>query len=79
MINIFNDDGTLNENGGKFQGMLRYDCRNKIIERLTEMKLIRDKKPNKMVIQKCSKSGDIIEPMVKSQWWIKCKQFAKGQ
>jgi len=77
MINIFNDDGTLNENGGEFQGMLRYDCRNKIIERLTEMKLIRGKKPNKMVIQKCSKSGDIIEPMVKAQWWINCKQVAK--
>ena len=59
-INIFNDDGTLNENGGEFKGMLRYDCRNKIYERLQEMKLIRGKNPNKMVIQKCSKSGDII-------------------
>ena len=76
-INIFNDDGTLNENGGEFKGMLRYDCRNKIIERLTEMKLIRGKHPNKMIIHKCSKSGDIIEPMVKAQWWINCKDVAK--
>ena len=57
--------------------MLRYDCRNKIYERLQEMKLIRGKNPNKMVIQKCSKSGDIIEPMVKAQWWINCKDVAK--
>ena len=77
MINIFNDDGTLNDNGGEFKGMLRYDCRNKIIKRLTEMKLIRGKHPNKMVIQKCSKSGDIIEPMVKAQWWVNCKNVAK--
>ena len=77
MINIFNDDGTLNENGGEFKGMLRYDCRNKIFERLTEMGLIRGKHPNKMVLQKCSKSGDIIEPMVKAQWWINCKDVAK--
>ena len=77
LINIFNDDGTLNENGGEFQGMLRYDCRNKIYDRLNEMKLIRGKHPNKMVIQKCSKSGDIIEPMVKAQWWINCKDVAK--
>ena len=77
LINIFNDDGTLNENGGEFKGMLRYDCRNKIIQRLTEMKLIRGKHPNKMVLQKCSKSGDIIEPMVKAQWWINCKEVAK--
>ena len=77
MINIFNDDGTLNENGGEFKGMLRYDCRNKILVRLEEMKLLRGKHPNKMVIQKCSKSGDIIEPMVKAQWWINCKDVAK--
>ena len=77
LINIFNDDGTLNENGGEFKGMLRYDCRNKILERLDEMKLLRGKHPNKMVIQKCSKSGDIIEPMVKAQWWINCKDVAK--
>ena len=77
LINIFNDDGTLNENGGEFKGMLRYDCRNRILERLDELKLLRGKQPNKMVIQKCSKSGDIIEPMVKAQWWINCKDVAK--
>ena len=77
LINIFNDDGTINENGGEFKGMKRYDCRNAIIKRLTELKLFRGKKPNKMVLQKCSKSGDIIEPMVKAQWWINCKDVAK--
>jgi hypothetical protein len=30
-----------------------------------------------MVLQKCSKTGDIIEPMVKAQWWIDCKEVAK--
>ena len=73
-INIFNDDGTLNENGGPFKGMKRYDCRNAIIKKLTEMKLIKGKHPNKMVLQRCSKTGDIIEPMVKAQWWIDCKE-----
>ena len=77
MINIFNDNGTLNENGGEFKGMLRYDCRVAIVKRLTEMGLIKGKHPNKMVIQICSKSGDIIEPMVKAQWWINCKDVAK--
>lgn len=76
-INIFNDDGTINENGGEFKGMKRYDCRNAMIKKLTELKLFRGKKPNKMVIQKCSKSGDIIEPMVKAQWWINCQDVAK--
>ena len=76
-VNIFNDDGTLNENGGEFKGMKRYDCRNAIIKRLDEMKLYKGKHPNKMVLQKCSKTSDIIEPMVKAQWWIDCKEVAK--
>ena len=41
------------------------------------MKLIRGKKQNKMAIQKCSKSGDIIEPIVKDQCWINCKKVTK--
>ena len=77
VINIFNDDGTLNENGGEFKGMKRYDCRVAIVKRLTEMNLIKGKHPNKMVLQICSKSGDVIEPMVKAQWWINCKDVAK--
>ncbi len=54
-ITIFNDDGTLNENGGIFKGMKRYDCRNAILKELEKLGLFRGKKPNKMVLQTCSK------------------------
>jgi len=52
---VFNEDGTLNEKGGMFKGMLRYDCRNAIVKELDKLGLYRGKKPNKMVLQTCSK------------------------
>lgn len=70
-ITILNDDGTFNENGGKYQGMLRYEVRIKIVKDLEEMKLLRGKKPHAMRLGFCDRSGDVIEPMVKPQWYIK--------
>jgi valyl-tRNA synthetase len=70
-INIFNDDGTLNHNGGKYQGMLRYDVRLQIIKDLEALKLFRAKKPHTLRLGFCDRSGDVIEPMVKPQWYIK--------
>lgn len=65
LINIFNDDGTINENGGKYKGMKRFDCRVQIIKDLEELKLFKEKTPNPMKIGICSRSKDIIEPMLR--------------
>lgn len=62
-INIFTLDGCINENGGEFGGMHRFECRVQIEKKLTEMKLMIDKKPNekKMQLPRCSRSnGKII-------------------
>eukprot|EP01102_Stenamoeba_stenopodia_P012148 TRINITY_DN379_c0_g1_i2.p1 TRINITY_DN379_c0_g1~~TRINITY_DN379_c0_g1_i2.p1 ORF type:complete len:1044 (-),score=309.33 TRINITY_DN379_c0_g1_i2:162-3293(-) len=75
-ITIFNDDGTINENGGEFKGMKRYDARNAVLEKLKEKGLYRETKPNPMVLGVCSRSKDIIEPMIKPQWWVSCKEVA---
>ena len=39
--------------------------------------LFRGKTPNKMVIGVCSRSGDIIEPLVQPQWFVSCKEMGK--
>lgn len=57
--------------------MMRFDCRNQIFKDMTEMGLIRGKKPNDMRLGVCSKSGDIIEPFLKPQWYVDCKDMAK--
>jgi len=76
MINIFNEDGTINENGGEFQGMMRYDARNEVLRRLTELGLFKEKQPYEMVVGVCSRSGDVIEPMMKPQWYMNLDEVA---
>jgi valyl-tRNA synthetase len=77
MINIFTDEGKLNENGGKFSGMMRYDARRAVISELEQLGLYKGKEANPMVLGKCSRSGDIIEPLLKPQWWVNCADMAK--
>eukprot|EP01119_Soliformovum_irregulare_P003020 TRINITY_DN1329_c0_g1_i1.p1 TRINITY_DN1329_c0_g1~~TRINITY_DN1329_c0_g1_i1.p1 ORF type:complete len:1040 (-),score=311.70 TRINITY_DN1329_c0_g1_i1:558-3677(-) len=77
LITIFTDDGKINENGGQFQGLKRFDARSAVIEALKKEGLYRGLKDNKMSIGICSRSGDIIEPLLKPQWWVDCKDMAK--
>lgn len=77
-INIFTDDGLLNENcGPEWQGTKRFDARARVIEKLKELGLYVDQKDNEMTIPLCSRSGDVIEPLLKPQWWVKQDDMAK--
>ncbi|KAL1671933.1 tRNA synthetases class I-domain-containing protein, partial [Schizophyllum commune] len=77
-INILNDDGTLNENAGeKFAGMPRFKARVEVVKALEAAGLFVEKKDNPMQIPICSKSGDVIEPILKPQWWVNCKPLAE--
>ncbi|KAK4054912.1 valine--tRNA ligase [Microbotryomycetes sp. JL201] len=76
-INILNDDGTLNSNAGPdFEGMKRFHARNEVVKRLQEKGLYVGAENNPMNIPICSKSGDIIESIMKPQWWVSCKGLA---
>lgn len=76
MINILNDDGTINKNGGEFEGMKRFDARTKVYEALEKMGQIKGKTKNVMTISVCQRSGDLIEPIIKPQWWVKTSTMA---
>ncbi|TFK27106.1 valine-tRNA ligase [Coprinopsis marcescibilis] len=77
-INILNDDGTLNENAGEiFKGMKRFHARNEVVKLLKDRGLYVETKDNPMQIPICSKSGDVIEPILKPQWWVNCKPLAE--
>lgn len=78
MINILDDNGLINDEGGDlFRGMRRFDARIAIAKALEERGLLRGKEGNKMSLPLCSRSGDIIEPMLKPQWWVSCDGMAK--
>jgi len=75
-INVFDDNGLLNDNGtGQFKGMKRFVARVKIVEFLEEKGLFRGKEDNEMRLGLCSRSKDVIEPMLKPQWWVNCKEM----
>ncbi|KAI0258885.1 tRNA synthetases class I-domain-containing protein [Gloeopeniophorella convolvens] len=77
-INILNDDGTFNANAGpQFQGVKRFHARVEVVKKLKELDLYIETKDNPMQIPICSKSGDIIEPVLKPQWWVDCKPLAE--
>ncbi|MBR6390960.1 MAG: valine--tRNA ligase [Lachnospiraceae bacterium] len=76
-INIMNDDATINENGGKFAGMDRYEARAAIVKELDEMGLlvgIEDHTHNVGTHDRC---GTTIEPMIKKQWFVKMDELIK--
>jgi valyl-tRNA synthetase len=76
-INILNDDGTLNENAGaQFKGMKRFDARYAVSDALKALGLLHEIKDNPMIIPMCFRSGDVIEPRLKPQWWVNCKEMA---
>ncbi|ELP86435.1 valyl-tRNA synthetase, putative, partial [Entamoeba invadens IP1] len=77
IVNMLNDDGTLNNICGEFAGMKRFDAREAIIKKLKEMNLYVGVKPSAMRVPLCSRSKDVIEPRVKPQWWVNCKNMAE--
>ena len=77
-INILNDDGTFNANAGeRFAGVKRFHARVQVVQALKDAGLYIETKDNPMQIPLCSKSGDIIEPVLKPQWWVNCTPLAE--
>lgn len=76
-ISIMNDDGTFNANAGPFAGEKRFDARYKVIEALKEKGLYVTWENNPMKVPVCVKSNDIIEPILKPQWWMRMKDLAE--
>jgi valyl-tRNA synthetase len=75
-INILTDDGKMNGNTGEYAGMKRFDVRYKIQDDLKAKGLYVGKKDNPMTVPLCEKSKDIIEPLMKPQWWMKMEHMA---
>lgn len=77
-INILTDNGLLNENcGPEWEGVKRFDARKLVIEQLKQKGLYVGQQDNEMTIPTCSRSGDVIEPLLKPQWWVSQGEMAK--
>ena len=76
-IDIFNDDGTLNENGVMYEGMDRFDCRKKIEKDLQEAGLIEKTEPYTNNVGFSERTNIPIEPKLSMQWFLKMEELAK--
>lgn len=76
MINIFTDDGRINHHGGEFEGQKRFESRITVVDALKGKGLFRGVSANPMRLGLCSRTKDVIEPMLKPQWWVDCKDMA---
>ena len=77
VINIMNDDATINENGGKYAGMDRYEARKAIVEELDRQGLlvkIEDYTHNVGTHDRCKTT---VEPLVKEQWFVRMEELIK--
>ncbi|XP_054714307.1 valine--tRNA ligase-like [Uloborus diversus] len=76
-INILHDDGIMNSNCAEFAGMKRFEARRKVLAALKSKGLYRETKDNPMAVPICSRSKDIVEPLLKIQWYVKCDGMAQ--
>jgi valyl-tRNA synthetase len=77
-ISIFDKDGTLNANAGKFQGLDRKHARTAVKKALADLGLARGSKPHVLTLPRCQRSGGVIEPMISTQWFLKMQGMAEA-
>ncbi|MCI7205046.1 MAG: valine--tRNA ligase [Clostridium sp.] len=76
-INVMNEDGTMNELAGKYQGMDRYECRKQLMKDLDEAGYVIAIKDHPHSVGTCYRCHTVIEPRLSEQWFVKMDELAK--
>ncbi|KAJ9585757.1 hypothetical protein L9F63_002452, partial [Diploptera punctata] len=76
-IPIITEQGHLNAMCGKFAGVRRFDARKLIMQELESLGMLRGKRSHSMQIPLCSRSGDVVEQLLKPQWFVDCQKMAE--
>ncbi|HWH24964.1 MAG TPA: valine--tRNA ligase, partial [Candidatus Limnocylindria bacterium] len=78
MITVLADDATLNEHGAAYAGLDRYEARRRIVADLEARGDIETVREHVMLIGRCQRSDDVIEPRLKVQWFVRTGPMAEG-
>lgn len=76
-INILDENGLLINVPPPFLGMKRFEARKAVLEALKDRGQFKEIKDNPMVVPVCSRSKDIVEPLMKPQWYVSCTDMGK--
>ncbi|OIN66431.1 valine--tRNA ligase [Exiguobacterium sp. KRL4] len=74
---VMNEDGTMNENAGKYEGMDRFECRKQIVEDLKESGVLIKVEPHLHSVGHSERSDAIVEPYLSLQWFVKMEPLAE--
>ena len=77
VIRVIADDGTINENGGPYNGMDRYECRKAIVKDLEEQGYLIKAEPYSHNVGTCYRCHNDVEPLISAQWFVKMAPLAK--
>uniref|UniRef100_A0A8C3T678 valine--tRNA ligase n=1 Tax=Chelydra serpentina TaxID=8475 RepID=A0A8C3T678_CHESE len=77
-VTIIDDSGCLINVPPPFLGMKRFEARGAVLEALKHKGLFKEVKDNPMVVPVCSRSKDVVEPLLKPQWYVRCEGLARG-
>lgn len=76
-IRVMNDDATMNENAGQYQGMDRYEARKQIVKDLESQGLLVKIEEHTHNVGTCYRCSTVIEPLISKQWFVKMKPLAE--
>ena len=77
VIKTMNDDGTMNEEAGKYCGLDRFECRKQIVNDLKELGLLEKTEEYAHNVGHCYRCSTIVEPIISKQWFVKMEPLAK--
>jgi valyl-tRNA synthetase len=76
MITVLDDAARINENGAQFAGLDRFEARRRIVEALQARGDMESIKPHEMLLGHCQRSDDVVEPRLKTQWFVRVAPLA---
>ncbi|MBN1680538.1 MAG: valine--tRNA ligase [Anaerolineae bacterium] len=77
IVNIMNQDATLNENAGPYAGLDRFDARKKLWADMEAAGMTLRVEPHAHVVPRSQRGGEIVEPLVSTQWFVKIQPLAE--
>uniref|UniRef100_A0A182PDM0 valine--tRNA ligase n=1 Tax=Anopheles epiroticus TaxID=199890 RepID=A0A182PDM0_9DIPT len=76
-VEVIDERGTVQEHFGPFSGMPRYEAREALMDYLARLSLLRCVKPHTMLLPLCSRSRDVVELLLRPQWFVRCREMAQ--
>ena len=77
VVRVMNDDGTMNANAGKYEGLDRYECRKRLVEELKNGGYLVKVEPHVHNVGHCYRCSSTVEPLVSKQWFVKMDTLAR--